>query len=70
MSDALTNGHRFRVLAVVDDCSRECLALVALAIVLGPMADKGSPSLSGLRVVRELDALMLRRGWRNVWNSR
>lgn len=50
VSDALTDGRRFRVLAVVDDYSRECLALVA------------DTSLSGLRVVRELDALMLRRG--------
>lgn len=29
VSDALTDGRRFRVLAVVDDYSRECLALVA-----------------------------------------
>ena len=50
LSDALTDGRRFRVLAVVDDCSRECLALVA------------DTSLSGLRVVRELDALIARRG--------
>ena len=49
-SDALTDGRRFRVLAVVDDSSRECLALVA---------DK---SLSGHRVVRELDAAIARRG--------
>ncbi len=46
VSDAFTNGHRFRVLAVVDDYSRECLALVA------------DTSLSGLRVIRELDALI------------
>ena len=50
VSDALTDGRRFRVLAVVDDYSRECLALVA------------DTSLSGLRVVRELDALIGRRG--------
>jgi hypothetical protein len=43
VSDALTDGRRFRVLAVVDDYSRECSALVALAIVLGPMADKARP---------------------------
>ena len=61
VSDALTDGRRFRVLAVVDDYSRECLALVALAIVLGPMADNRSPSLSGHRVVRELDAVIARR---------
>ena len=43
-------GRRFRVLAVVDDFSRECLALVA------------DTSLSGLRVTRELDALVAVRG--------
>ena len=50
VSDALTDGRRFRVLAVVDDHSRECLALVA------------DTSLSGHRVVRELDAVIARRG--------
>jgi len=28
-SDALSDGRRFRILAVVDDFTRECLALVA-----------------------------------------
>lgn len=50
VSDAFTDGRRFRVLAVVDDYSRECLALVA------------DTSLSGLRVTRELDALIRLRG--------
>ena len=50
VSDAFTDGRRFRVLAVVDDFSRECLALVA------------DMSLSGLRVMRELTAIMARRG--------
>lgn len=50
VSDALTDGRRFRILAVVDDYTRECLALVA------------DTSLSGLRVVRELDHIMARRG--------
>lgn len=50
MSDAFTDGRRFRVLAVVDDYSRECLALVA------------DTSLSGLRLTRELDALIRLRG--------
>jgi putative transposase len=50
VSDAFTDGRRFRVLAVVDDFSRECLALVA------------DTSLSGLRVTRELDALIRLRG--------
>ena len=51
MSDTLTDGHRFRVLCVVDDFTRECLALVA------------DTSLSGRRVVRELDAIAARRGY-------
>jgi putative transposase len=50
VSDALTDGRRFRVLSVVDDFSRECLALVA------------DTSLSGLRVARELNAIMAKRG--------
>lgn len=50
VSDALTDGRRFRVLNVVDDFSRECLTQVA------------DTSLSGLRVARELDAIMARRG--------
>jgi putative transposase len=54
VSDAFTDGRRFRVLAVVDDYSRECLALVA------------DTSLSGLRVTRELDGLIKRRGRPNT----
>jgi len=50
VSDQLTDGRRFRVLTVVDDCTRECLALVA------------DTSLSGLRVARELDRIIERRG--------
>jgi putative transposase len=50
VSDQLTEGRRFRILAVVDDCPRECLALVA------------DTSLSGLRVARELDRLITGRG--------
>ncbi len=50
VSDAFTDGRRFRVLAVVDDYTRECLALVA------------DTSLSGLRVTRELDASARYRG--------
>ena len=48
VSDTLTDGRRFRMLAVVDDFTRECLALVA------------DTSLSGLRVGRELDAVIAR----------
>ena len=50
VSDALCDGRRFRVLAVVDDFTRECLALVA------------DTSLSGARVVRELNAIIAVRG--------
>jgi len=48
--DQLSDGRRFRILAIVDDFTRECLALVA------------DTSLSGLRVGRELDAIIARRG--------
>ena len=50
VSDAFTDGRRFRLLAVVDDCSRDCLALVT------------DTSLSGARVARELDAIIAVRG--------
>jgi len=50
VSDQLTDGRRFRILTVVDNCTRECLALVA------------DTSLSGLRVARELDDVVRRRG--------
>jgi putative transposase len=30
VSDSFTDGRRFRILAIVDDCTRECLALVAV----------------------------------------
>jgi putative transposase len=50
LSDAFCDGRRFRILAIVDDFTRECLTLVA------------DTSLPGLRVVRELDALIATRG--------
>jgi putative transposase len=50
VSDTLADGRRFRVLVVVDDFTRECLALVA------------DTSLSGHRVVRELDRIIEGRG--------
>ena len=46
VSDVFEPGRRFRTLAVTDDCTRECLALVA------------DTSLSGRRVARELDKLI------------
>ena len=46
----MADGRRFRILAVVDDFSRECLALVV------------DTSLSGVRVARELDRIVELRG--------
>jgi putative transposase len=50
VADGLSWGRRFRVLAIVDDFTREALALVV------------DTSIGGERVVRELDALIARRG--------
>lgn len=50
VQDALNDGRRFRILNVVDDFTRECLASVV------------DTSLSGLRVVRELDRLCQQHG--------
>jgi putative transposase len=50
LSDAFADGRRFRILAIVDDFTRECLALIA------------DTSLPGVRVVRELEAVVARRG--------
>jgi putative transposase len=50
VSDGLGDGRRFRILAVVDDFTRECLALIA------------DTSLSGARVARELDSVIAARG--------
>jgi putative transposase len=45
VSDTLSDGRRFRILCIVDDFSRECLATVV------------DTSLGGVRVVRELEQL-------------
>lgn len=50
VSDSFSDGRRFRMLAIVDDCTRECVALVA------------DTSLSGARVARELDTAIASRG--------
>jgi putative transposase len=50
VSDCFTDGRRFRILAIVDDFTRESLALIP------------DTSLSGARVARELGALIERRG--------
>jgi len=42
VSDQMTDGRRFRMLAVVDDCTRECLALVP------------DTSIGGQRVAKQL----------------
>ncbi len=49
--DTLVGGRRFRILCVIDDFSRECLATVV------------DNSISGERVARELDRIGERRGY-------
>ena len=49
VSDAFACGRRFRIFAVVDDYSRECVRLIA------------DTSISGARVGRELDAAVFER---------
>ena len=51
VSDSLVDGRRFRILCVIDDFSRECLATVA------------DNSISGVRVARELDRIAGVRGY-------
>jgi len=46
VSDTLDDGRRFRVVVVVDDCTRECLALAV------------DTSLSGQRAAREVDRII------------
>ena len=48
--DQFANGRRFRILNIVDDVTRECLASVP------------DTSISGARVARELTTLIVRRG--------
>lgn len=50
VSDTLACGRRFRTLTIVDDYTRECLALVT------------DTSLSGARIARELTRLIGLRG--------
>lgn len=50
VSDALHDGRHFRVLSIVDQCSRECPALPA------------DTSMPGARVVRELETIIAKRG--------
>src|SRR4249919_1643993 len=50
VADQFIDGRRMRILVVVDDCTRECLALVP------------DTSISGTRVARELDRLIVAYG--------
>ena len=50
VSDSFGASRKFRILAVIDDCTRECLCLVA------------DTSLSGARVVRSLNQIIEWRG--------
>ena len=50
VSDQLTDSRRLQVLTVVDDCTRQCLTLIA------------DTSLSRLRMARELEILIASRG--------
>jgi len=50
VADALSWGRRFRILCIVDDFTREALALVV------------DTSIGGRRMARELDALIAERG--------
>jgi putative transposase len=57
VADTLVSGRRFRILTLVDDFTRECLGLVV------------DTSLTGLRVVRELDRIAELRSYRPIWVS-
>jgi putative transposase len=48
--DQLASGRRIRVLNILDDVTRECLAAIP------------DTSISGRRVIRELEAIIVRRG--------
>ncbi len=48
--DQMSDGRRFRIMTIVDECTRECLGLVP------------DTSLSGARVARELDRIIAWRG--------
>ena len=49
-ADQFIDGQRLRILVVVYDCTRECLALIA------------DTSISGIRGARELDRPLIERG--------
>jgi putative transposase len=57
ISDALSDGRRFRILCVVDDFSRECLTCLI------------DTPIGGVRVARELERLVVERGLPRVMVS-
>jgi transposase InsO family protein len=57
VADQFIDGRRVRILVVVDDRTRECLALVA------------DTSISGIRVARELDRLAHKRAVLDAWRT-
>jgi putative transposase len=50
LADQMVDGRSYRILAVVDLCTRECLALVT------------NTSMPGRRIARELDNILAERG--------
>src|SRR5271166_6368466 len=75
MSDALSSGRRFRTLNIVDDYTRECLAIEVDTSTRIPPSDVSTSiytreglaidvdtSLGGMRVVRVLEELKQKRG--------
>lgn len=54
MSDSMVNGRRFRTFNVIDDCTREALAIEI------------DTSLSSKRIIRILERVILERGKPNI----
>ena len=53
VSDQLLDGRRFRILVVVDDCTRECLALVADTSLSGAGRPRARPAHRRARQARD-----------------
>ena len=56
VTDCLTNGQTFRALVIVDDYTRENLAV------------EMDRSISGLRVRQVVEAVVIERGVREAWS--
>jgi putative transposase len=59
LSDAFTDGRRFRILAIVDDFTRECLALVTAShelfeMVIDPIANMWAEATRGREFAYEM----------------